>query len=156
MKKVNDVSTRAISGFNYSLPLVWNCMIELKPPTERTFFSSCPFSYGSLIGPLIPSQSFRNDGQMDRPYFIGPLWPWPRAWQSRYYILFPVGYQIFTIGGTIILLYSIIMLYIYSTPTNIKQYVIYSDPTLLAHSRDSGKIIKLPVVSDITCFKKEI
>ena len=31
MKKVNDVSTRAISGPNYFLPLVWNCMIELKP-----------------------------------------------------------------------------------------------------------------------------
>ena len=34
---VNDVSTRVISGFNYSLQLVWNCMKELKRPTEHFF-----------------------------------------------------------------------------------------------------------------------
>ena len=37
MRKVNDTSTRAISRFNYSLPLVWNCMIELKLLKEHFF-----------------------------------------------------------------------------------------------------------------------
>ena len=37
MIMVNDVSTRVISGFNYSLQLVWNCMKELKRPTEHFF-----------------------------------------------------------------------------------------------------------------------
>ena len=35
MRKVNDISTRAISGFNYSLLLVWDCMTELTPLIEH-------------------------------------------------------------------------------------------------------------------------
>ena len=41
MRKVN-ISTKVISGLNYSLPLVWNCMTELKPLIEH--FSSRLYS----------------------------------------------------------------------------------------------------------------